>query len=59
MSFTIDSRGRVTSVRLASGSGIAAFDQEAVAMARRASPFPPPDDGMVRNFTIPVRFNVR
>jgi periplasmic protein TonB len=59
VAFTLDGSGRVTSVRLVSGSGVAAFDQEAVAMARRASPFPPPDDGKGKNFTIPVRFEVR
>jgi len=28
-------------------------------MARRASPFPAPPDGKGRNFTVPVRFNLR
>ena len=59
VSFSIDSGGRVTSVRLVSGSGNAAIDQEVVAMPRRASPFPPPPDGKGRNFTVPVRLNLR
>ena len=59
VSFSIDGGGRVTSARLASASGNAAIDQEVVAMARRASPFPPPPDGRGRNFTVPVRFNLR
>jgi protein TonB len=59
VSFSIDSSGRVTSARLARGSGNAAIDQEVVAMARRASPFPAPPDGRGRNFTVPVRFNLR
>ncbi|MPZ40970.1 MAG: TonB family protein [Rhizobiales bacterium] len=59
VSFSIDGRGRVTSARLARGSGNSAIDQEVVAMARRASPFPPPPDGRGRNFTVPVRFNLR
>jgi TonB family protein len=59
VSFSIDGGGRVTSARLARGSGHAAIDQEVVAMARRASPFPPPPDGRGRNFTVPVRFNLR
>jgi protein TonB len=59
VSFSLDGGGRVTSVRLADGSGIAAIDQEAVAMVRRASPFPAPPDGQGRNFTVPVRFNLR
>lgn len=57
--FLIDGRGRVTSARMAGSSGIAAFDQEAVAMARRASPFPPPPDGKGRDYTVPVRFTTQ
>ncbi len=59
VSFGIDGGGRVTSARLAGGSGNPAIDQEVVAMARRASPFPAPPDGKGRNFTVPVRFNLR
>jgi periplasmic protein TonB len=59
VSFSIDGGGRVTSARLARGSGNAAIDQEVVAMARRASPFPAPPDRGGRNFTVPVRFNLR
>jgi periplasmic protein TonB len=59
VAFSIDGNGRVTSARLAGGSGNPAIDQEVVAMARRASPFPPPPDGKGRNFTVPVRFNLR
>jgi protein TonB len=57
VSFSIDGGGRVTSARLVRASGNAAIDQEVVALARRASPFPPPSDGRARSFTIPVRFN--
>jgi protein TonB len=59
VSFSLDGSGRVTSVRLARGSGIAGIDQEVVAMVRRASPFPAPPDGRGRSFTVPVRFNLR
>ena len=59
VSFSIDGGGRVTSARLAGSSGNPAIDQEVVAMARRASPFPAPPDGKGRNFTVPVRFNLR
>lgn len=59
VSFSVDGNGRVTSVRLASSSGVPAFDQEAVAMARRASPFPAPPDGRGQSFTVSVHFEVR
>jgi protein TonB len=59
VSFALDGGGRVTSARLAGTSGNPAIDQEVVAMARRASPFPVPPDGKGRNFTVPVRFNLR
>ncbi len=59
VSFAIDGGGRVTSARLSGSSGNPAIDQEVVAMARRASPFPAPQDGKGRNFTVPVRFNLR
>ena len=59
VSFSIDGSGRVTSSRLTSGSGNTAIDEEVAAMPRRASPFPAPADGRGRNFTVPVRFNLR
>jgi periplasmic protein TonB len=59
VSFTVDEFGHVTSVELAQTSGIGAFDQEVVAMVRRASPFPRPPDRRSRDFKIPVRFNSR
>lgn len=57
VSFTVDEAGRVTSVELAQTSGVGAFDEEVVAMVRRASPFPRPPDHRSRDFTVPVRFN--
>ncbi|MCC6887022.1 MAG: energy transducer TonB [Hyphomicrobiales bacterium] len=59
VSFSIDGSGRITAARLANGSGHEVIDQEVVAMVRRASPFPRPPDGQPRNFTVPVRFNLR
>jgi len=58
VSFNLDGGGRVTSARLAGGSGIASIDQEVQAMVRRASPFPAPPDGRARSFTVPVRFRL-
>lgn len=58
VSFVIGGGGSVTSVRLVRGSGVPSFDQEAMAMVRRASPFPPPPLGRSEN-TVPVGFTVR
>jgi protein TonB len=58
VSFGLDSGGRVTSARLARGSGVASLDQEVQAMVRRASPFPAPPDGRPRSFTVPVAFRL-
>jgi TonB family protein len=57
--FLLDGNGRVTSARLVRSSGVPAFDQEIVAMARRASPFPPPPPDAKRDFTVSVNFEVR
>lgn len=62
LSFTLSRSGQVTSSRLGGSSGVAAFDAQAMAMVRQASPFPPiPDE--IRNgamsFSIPVEFTVR
>ncbi len=59
VSFSLDGGGRVTSVRLARGSGISSIDQETQAMVRRASPFPAPPDGRGQSFTVPVSFYLR
>jgi protein TonB len=59
VSFALDGGGRVTSVRLTRSSGVAGIDQEAVAVVRRASPFPAPPDGRGRNFILPIQFDLR
>jgi protein TonB len=59
VTFTVDGGGRVTSVRLARGAGIASLDQEVQAMVRRASPFPAPPAGHAMTFTVPVSFQLR
>jgi protein TonB len=58
VSFSLDGGGRVTSSRLARGSGIASIDAEVQAMVRRASPFPVPPGGASRSFTVPVSFRL-
>jgi periplasmic protein TonB len=59
VSFSLDGGGRVTSVQLARGSGVASIDQETQAMVRRASPFPVPPSGRPVSFTVPVQFYLR
>lgn len=59
IAFTIDRAGKVLSARLITSSGNATLDQEAVALAQRASPVPiPPSDltGTTLNLTVPIRF---
>lgn len=60
VAFSIDRGGRVLSARLVRGSGDAALDEEAVAMIRRASPVPPPPDGLGGgsvSLAVPIRFS--
>ena len=62
LSFTVSRSGQVTSSRLGGSSGVAAFDAQAMAMVRQASPFPPIPDEIkngAMSFTIPVEFTVR
>jgi protein TonB len=59
VSFSIDAEGRVTQVALVRGSGFSSLDQEAQAMVRRASPFPPTPSRRSMRFTVPVNFNIR
>jgi len=56
VSFNIAASGAATGVRLARSSGHRVLDRAAVAMVRRASPFPPPPPGARRAFRVPVRF---
>lgn len=62
VAFTIDRSGRVLAARLVGGSGNGSFDEEAVAMVRRASPVPPPPadiGGSTISFSVPVDFTRR
>lgn len=62
VSFSIDRHGRLLSSRLVHPSGVAELDQEALAVLKRAQPFPPPPAEIVGahfDFTIPIRFSVR
>lgn len=58
VAFTIDRSGRVVSARLIRSSGNGVLDQEAVALARRASPVPAPPanvGGRTVLLTLPLR----
>lgn len=60
VAFSIDRGGRVLSARLVRGSGDTALDEEAVAMIRRASPVPPPPEGLgsgTVSLAVPIRFS--
>jgi periplasmic protein TonB len=59
VAFSLDGRGRVIAVKLARPSGVAALDQEAQAIVRRASPFPAPPSGGTVEFTVPLNFQIR
>ena len=59
LAFTLDRSGNVVASRLAGSSGSGAIDREVAALARRASPFPPPPPGASLSFVVPVRFGLR
>jgi TonB family protein len=59
MSFMIDRAGNLLSSGVAESSNVPAFDAEALAILKRAEPFPPPPDavaGPFVNLTVPIRF---
>jgi periplasmic protein TonB len=62
VSFTIDKKGRVVGSSLAKGTGHQILDREAIAMVRRASPFPAIPAGINKTrLTVraPIRFDMR
>jgi len=59
VSFSLDGGGRVTSIALMRGSGVASLDQEVQAMVHPASPFPSPPSGRSMSFTVPVSFRLQ
>jgi len=59
VAFSLDTGGRVSSVALVRGSGVASLDQEVQAMVHRASPFPAPPSGRPMSFTVPVSFRLQ
>jgi protein TonB len=63
VSFSLDRQGRVIDSRIVRSSGAAALDEEALALVRRAQPFPPPPKedytGERVDLTVPIRFNLK
>jgi protein TonB len=61
LSFTVARGGNVVAHGVVRGSGNSAFDQEAVAMVNRASPFPPVPAGetVPVHLTVPINFSRR
>jgi len=60
LAVTIDRRGRLAGARLAKSSGHALLDEEALATARRAAPYPRPPEGLGGGsitFTVDLRFS--
>jgi len=60
--FSLDRQGRLLESRLVRSSGAASLDEEALALLRRAQPFPaPPPDwpGEHVDLNVPIRFNLK
>lgn len=58
VSITIDRSGRLSAARIGKTSGHAVLDNEAIATARRAAPYPRPPDG-VGGATLDISFTLR
>jgi len=60
LAFSIDRTGRVLASRILHSSGSDALDREALALVRRAAPFPPPPAGLSDDrlsFVVPIRYH--
>jgi protein TonB len=56
VSFAIEGGGRPRSARISRSSGKAQLDQTALAIVRKAGPFPRPPGGGQRSYTITINF---
>jgi periplasmic protein TonB len=59
LAFTIDRKGNLASSRIEKTSGSEVLDAEALAMVKRAAPFPAPPAGVADTdltFVVPIRF---
>lgn len=62
LAFSIDRQGRIVDGRIARSSGVATLDEEALAILRRAEPFPAPPPELVGDqviLNVPIRFNIK
>ncbi|MDE5451429.1 TonB family protein [Bradyrhizobium sp. CSA112] len=62
VSFTLDRKGMVINARVTQSSGSNALDEEAIALLRRAQPFPAPPATFPGEFVVvrqPIRFTVK
>jgi protein TonB len=62
LSFTVDRAGRVLARRISKSSGVAALDDEVLAMVKRAEPLPAFPAAMTQqsvNLTVPIRFSLK
>jgi len=62
VSFTLDRQGMVVSARVTQSSGFSALDDEAIALLKRAQPFPAPPRTFPGEFVVvrqPIRFTVK
>ncbi|MEH2605686.1 protein TonB [Bradyrhizobium sp. AZCC 1588] len=62
VSFTLDRKGMVVSARVTQSSGSGALDEEALALLKRAQPFPSPPAMFPGEFVVvrqPIRFTVK
>jgi periplasmic protein TonB len=60
--FSLDRQGRVLASRVVRSSGADSLDEEALALLRRAQPFPPPPRELAGDhidLTVPIRFNLK
>jgi periplasmic protein TonB len=60
--FSLDRQGWVIDSRVVRSSGASALDEEALALLRRAQPFPPPPGelpGERVDLSVPIRFNLK
>jgi protein TonB len=61
LAFSIDRQGHLVASRIVTSSGASALDNDALELAKRASPFPPPprEAGEQVDLTVPIRFNIK